>query len=193
LRKLPKFLKRRQEIAAKYDEALADVPGIEPLGLRSDVMPAKHFAKHQTTSYIHSSSDAMRHVYPVESLPNGIRSPFHRGEGHSTGALSSMPSKHAYHLYVVKVDFNALGTDRTVLFNNLREKGIGVNVHYIPVHLHPFYGDKFNTKPGLCPNAETAYEQIISLPMFPGMMDEDVNYVIKSLKKVIRLYRKGAC
>jgi len=85
---------------------------------------------------------------------------------------------HAYHLYVVKIDFKTLGIDRTMLFTILREKGIAVNVHYIPAHLHPFYRDKFNTRPGLCPNAEYAYEQIISLPMFPEMTDEDVEKVI---------------
>ena len=185
LKKLPEFLRRRCEIAAKYDEALADIPGIEPLGLRSDVMPAKHLAKHQTTSDIHSSSDAMRHVYPVESLPNGIRSPFHRGEGHSTGAPRSMPSKHAYHLYVIKVDFKALEIDRTTVFQSLREKGIGVNVHYIPVHLHPFYRKKYHTGLGLCPVAEAGYEQIISLPMFPAMTDPDIETVVDAISTSI--------
>jgi len=93
---------------------------------------------------------------------------------------------HAYHLYVVKIDFKTLGTDRTTLFTNLREKGIAVNVHYIPVHLQPFYRDKFNTRLGLCPNAEAAYEQIISLPMFPGMTDEDVEKVITSVIESIK-------
>ncbi len=146
LQKLPKFLQRRHEIAALYDEALEDIPGIEPLGLRSDVLPAKQFAM----------------PTPNSMLP----------------APSSMPSLHAYHLYVVKIDFKTLGIDRTVFFTNMREKGIVVNVHYIPVHLHPFYRNKFNAGPGLCPVAEAAYEQIISLPMFPGMTDEDVEKVV---------------
>jgi len=60
-----------------------------------------------------------------------------------------------------------------------------VNVHYIPVHLHPFYRKKFHIGPGLCPVAETAYEQIISLPMFPGMTDEDVEKVIEAMKKAV--------
>ncbi len=92
---------------------------------------------------------------------------------------------HAYHLYVVKIDFKTLGITRTALFTNLREKGIAANVHYIPVHLHPFYRDKFNTRPGFCPNAETAYEQIISLPMFPGMADKDVGEVTEKLRNII--------
>ena len=111
------------------------------------------------------------------------------------GAFTSMPEithltvhqtvLHAYHLYVVKIDFKTLGTDRATFFTNLREKGIAVNVHYIPVHLQPFYKDKFHTRPGLCPNAEYAYEQIISIPMFPGMSDEDVESVVRAVQKVI--------
>jgi perosamine synthetase len=88
---------------------------------------------------------------------------------------------HVYHLYVVKVDFEALGIDRTELFQALREKGIGLNVHYIPVHLQPFYMEQFYTGPGLCPVAEAAYEQIISLAMFPEMTDEDVERVITAI------------
>ena len=92
---------------------------------------------------------------------------------------------HAYHLYVVKIDFKSLGIDRTTLFTNLSEKGMGVNVHYIPVHLHSFYREKFHAGLGLCPGAETAYEQIISLHMFPGMTDEDVENVINVMQDVI--------
>ena len=92
---------------------------------------------------------------------------------------------HAYHLYVLKIDFKALGIDKTALFTSLREKGIAINVHYIPVHLHPFYRKKLHTETGLCPVAEAAYEQIISLPMFPGMSDEDVGEVTERLKNVI--------
>jgi perosamine synthetase len=96
-------------------------------------------------------------------------------------------SLHAYHLYVIRVDGNTLSIDRTMLFSKLRENGIGVNVHYIPVHLHPFYKEKFHTGPGLCPIAESAYEQIISLPLFPGMKDTDVDNVINVMQKIIRL------
>ena len=92
---------------------------------------------------------------------------------------------HAYHLYVVRVLFSQLSIDRTALFSKLREKGIGTNVHYIPVHLHPFYQKKFGTKAVLCPIAETAYKEILSLPIFPRMSDEDVDEVIDSLSEII--------
>lgn len=89
---------------------------------------------------------------------------------------------HAYHLYVVKIDFKTLGLDRAGLFTRLRDRGIAINVHYIPVHLHPFYKEKYHTGIMLCPVAESAYEHIISLPMFPSMTDEDVEKVIDGVK-----------
>ena len=101
-------------------------------------------------------------------------------------APCALCSNHAYHLYVVRIDFEALGIDRTELFMKLREKGVGVNVHYIPVYLHPYYRQKFHTGPGLCPVAERAYEQILSLPMFPKMTDDDVERVIETIGKEIK-------
>jgi perosamine synthetase len=73
---------------------------------------------------------------------------------------------------------------RAAIFAGLRKQGIGVNVHYIPIHLHPYYRERFNTGPGLCPIAEKAYEELISLPMYPGMTDADVETVIEAVKNV---------
>lgn len=93
---------------------------------------------------------------------------------------------HAYHLYVVQFDLTELKkTDRTLIFKALRAEGIGVNVHYIPVHLHPYYQNNFGTYVGQCPVAESAYRQIISLPMFPLMNDNDVEDVINAVEKVV--------
>lgn len=93
--------------------------------------------------------------------------------------------QHAYHLYVVRVYKDEVGIDRANFFRELRARGIGVNVHYIPVHMHPYYRSKFGTGPGLCPVAEAAYEQIISLPMYPAMSDNDVQFVIDTVKQII--------
>jgi perosamine synthetase len=83
--------------------------------------------------------------------------------------------EHAYHLYVVKVP------ERNKVFSHLRQSGIGVNVHYIPVHLHPYYRRELGLGPGLCPVAEAAYEQIISLPMFPDLADAELLTVADTL------------
>ena len=82
---------------------------------------------------------------------------------------------HAYHLYVVRI---SEGLDRNKVFRELRANGIGVNLHYIPVHLHPYYVKRFGTGPGLCPVAEKAFNQILSLPIFPSMTDDMVDEVI---------------
>jgi len=89
---------------------------------------------------------------------------------------------HAYHLYVVRL---ADGIDRTRVFQLMREGGIGVNVHYIPVHMHPFYRREFGTDPGTCPVAEAEYEQIISLPMFPALTEDDLATVLAVLRSAI--------
>jgi perosamine synthetase len=93
---------------------------------------------------------------------------------------------HAYHLYVVRLDTGKLRWDRSRIFQALRAEGIGVNVHYIPVHLHPYYRTNFGTGPGLCPVAEAAYQEILSLPIFPRMKDGDVQDVIQAVGKVLK-------
>jgi perosamine synthetase len=90
---------------------------------------------------------------------------------------------HAYHLYVIRLDERY---PRAAVFRALRAEGIGVNVHYIPVYRHPFYQKRFGTGPGLCPVAESAYEHILSLPMFPRMTNDDVDRVIATLIRVLK-------
>ncbi|GAJ06437.1 unnamed protein product, partial [marine sediment metagenome] len=97
---------------------------------------------------------------------------------------------HAYHLYVIRLDLMQLRATRAEVFAALRAEGIGVNVHYIPVHLHPFYRERFATGPGLCPVAEAAYERIVTLPIFPHMSDDDMDDVITTLRKVVEVYQQ---
>ncbi len=97
---------------------------------------------------------------------------------------------HAYHLYVIRFDLTQLTTDRNMLFQALRAEGLGINVHYIPVHMHPYYQQQLSTKIGQCPMAEAAYEQIVSLPIFPLMTDADVQDVITAVAKVVEAYQK---
>ena len=93
--------------------------------------------------------------------------------------------RHAYHLYVVRINQEETAIGRGEIYQALRSQGIGVNVHYIPVHLHPFYQNRFGTCRGLCPIAESAYEQILSLPMYPAMTDEDLMIVINTIRSLI--------
>ena len=91
----------------------------------------------------------------------------------------------AYHLYVVKMNFNKEKT-RTNFFSFMKESGVGVNVHYIPVHLHPFYKDNFRSSIGGCPVAENAYEKILSLPMFPGLTASEQDFVIDKVNQFLK-------
>lgn len=127
LRKLPKWVERRQEIAAAFTKEMASIPGATPLAVRDGV-------------------------------------------------------SHAFHLFVIRL---APELDRAEVFAAMRREGIGVNVHYIPVHLHPYYREQVGTAPGLCPVAETAYDEILSLPIFPRMTDEDVGDVLEALRRVV--------
>ena len=92
---------------------------------------------------------------------------------------------HAYHLYVVRVEFESAGTSRSDVFYQLRQKGIGVNVHYLPVYLHPYYRNKFGTRTGLCPIAESVTRQILSLPIHPEMSEADVESVVRAVRQII--------
>ena len=99
-------------------------------------------------------------------------------------------ASHAYHLYVIHLDLEELRATRPQIFAALRAEGIGVNVHYIPAHLHPFYRERFGTGPGICPVAEAAYERMITLPIFPTMSDNDVADVIAAVRKVLEVYKR---
>jgi perosamine synthetase len=90
----------------------------------------------------------------------------------------------AWHLYPIRLNLEKLTADRAQVFRALRAENIGVNVHYIPVHCHPYYRDRFGYRGGEYPVAEDAYERLISLPMFHGMSDQDVEDVIAAVKKV---------
>ena len=93
----------------------------------------------------------------------------------SIAPLAKRPNvRHAYHLYVVRTP------ERDALFKTLRAAGIGVNVHYVPVYLHPYYRG-LGYKEGLCPAAEAAYTQILTLPLWPGMDAVAVNHVRETI------------
>ena len=129
LGKLAASVVRRQQIAALYDAAFAEVVSVTPLAVREGV-------------------------------------------------------SHAYHLYVVQFDTEALGMSRGEIFDALRAENIGVNVHYVPVHLHPYYRETLGTGPGLCPAAEAAYERMLTLPIFPQMTDGDAEDVVAAVRKI---------
>jgi len=96
----------------------------------------------------------------------------------------------AWHLYPLRFELGLLKVEKAELFRALRNDGLGVNVHYIPVHLHPYYAQHFGFRPGDYPISEAAYAQVISLPIFHGMVDDDVDEVIASVTRVVDRFLK---
>lgn len=128
LKRLPGFQVRREQIAAAYDAALADLP---------------------------------------LTLPPR---PVHAGDLHS------------WHLYVVRLD-EAAGIDRDQLIDSLFADGIGVSVHYIPLHLHPYWRERYDLRPEQFPHSQRAYERMVTLPLYTRMSDADVARVITAVRK----------
>jgi UDP-4-amino-4,6-dideoxy-N-acetyl-beta-L-altrosamine transaminase len=96
----------------------------------------------------------------------------------------------AWHLYPIRLNLQRLTAGRSEIFRALRAENIGVNVHYIPVHYHPYYRERFGYRGGEFPIAEDAYERLISLPMFHRMSDQDVSDVIAAVRKVCAAYSR---
>lgn len=98
-------------------------------------------------------------------------------------------SNSSWHLYVILLDLEKFKVGRKEIFEALKAENIGVNIHYIPVYLHPYY-QQLGYQKGLCPNAEMVYERMITLPLFPMMADHDVDDVVTALEKVLNYYRR---
>lgn len=130
LKKLPKWLQRRRQIASFYDAAFEGMTTLRPLSC-------------------------------------------------------SVQGGHAYHLYVVRLNLKRLEGGQLRVFNGMRGQGVGVNVHYIPVHLHPYYKKNYGTRPGDCPVAEQAYGEILSLPMSAALTDEELGFVSQTLVDIV--------
>jgi UDP-4-amino-4,6-dideoxy-N-acetyl-beta-L-altrosamine transaminase len=127
LRKLDGFLERRDEIARRYQEALADIPS--------------------------------------------IRTPVVRGH-----------VRHAWHLYTVLLE----GIDRDRFYSGMRNRGMGVNVHYIPIYHFAYYRKRFRISPKKFPVAESVFRRIITLPLYPGLTDRELEQVIMATRNQVR-------
>lgn len=95
----------------------------------------------------------------------------------------------SYHLYTLKIDPGELNIDRAEFIELLKENGIGTSVHFIPLHRHPFYQNAFSYGVENFPEAEWFYERIISLPIYPGMSEAEIEYVIQTVKDVCEKHR----
>jgi dTDP-4-amino-4,6-dideoxygalactose transaminase len=96
----------------------------------------------------------------------------------------------SYHLYPIKINPEVLSIDRARFIEELRKRGVGASVHFIPLHRHPFYRNTFSCDAKEFPAAEWVYERLISLPIYPGMSDGEIEYVIDSVTDVSAKYKK---
>lgn len=130
LRKLRRFVRRRAELVARYDNLLAEkAPAVRPIG---------------------------------------------RTPGFAPG----------WHLYVVHIDFGALGRDRAEVMRALHKRGIGTQVHYVPLHQQPYYRARYGEQS--LPGAERYYATALSLPLFPDLKDSEQDHVVAALAEIVR-------
>ncbi|AEV70512.1 UDP-4-amino-4,6-dideoxy-N-acetyl-beta-L-altrosamine transaminase [Acetivibrio clariflavus] len=122
----------------------------------------------------------------------GLRKEYVRRYNEAFGGLDTVDipfqpdfADSAWHLYIIRLKLEKLDCSRKQIFEELQSRNIGVNVHYIPVYYHPYYS-QLGYKKGICPNAEDLYERIITLPLFPKMEEEDVQYIISNVKEVLQ-------
>jgi len=130
LRKIEKFLKRREEIWSIYDEAFKNLPVNTPVHVKPNI-------------------------------------------------------RHARHLYTLILDIKKIKMSRDRLRKALHEENIGTGVHFVSIHLHPYYQKAFSYKRGNFPNAEYISDRTISLPLSPSLSDKDLQDVVSSVKKVL--------
>ena len=96
----------------------------------------------------------------------------------------------AYHLYVVRFVTEQLSASRDRIMELLQERGVGIGVHFRPVHLHPYYRDKYRYEPGAFPVSEYAGERVISLPLYPALTIHEVQHVIGQVRELVQSLRK---
>ncbi|MGF1506832.1 MAG: DegT/DnrJ/EryC1/StrS aminotransferase family protein [Chloroflexi bacterium] len=95
---------------------------------------------------------------------------------------------HAWHLYVLRLNLDELTIDRSRFIEELRARNIGTSVHFIPIHLHPYYREKYGYQPGDYPAAYEAYQGLVSLPLHPGLTDADVDDVTAAVRSVVEQF-----
>ncbi len=134
-------------------------------------------------------------IHQLRKLPimQGIRNKIASRYNESFGVMPELEipaslsyTTHAWHLYPLRVNAEKSAVDRNTLIDMLTERNIGTSVHFIPVHLHPYYRDTFGYKRGDFPVAEREFDKVLSLPLYPSMTDDDVAYVIDAVQSIVR-------
>jgi perosamine synthetase len=111
---------------------------------------------------------------------------FYREELASVEELEVPPPEenriHAWHLFPIRLRLDRLGVDRDAFMEELKKEGVGCSVHWRPLHLHPYYEESFGWTAAHCPSATEVWQRLISLPLFPGMREEERAHVVSRVK-----------
>ena len=163
LRKADRLWQRRTEIAGMYNQAFRDISEFES--------PFNNF------------SDSIRRTDDVVFRTSNV------GLQTIKPVLQPSETKHSWHLYVIRLNLEGLSIDRNRFIEELKGRGIGTSVHFIPLHMHPYYRDMYGYKPEDFPVAYETFKRIISLPIYPKMTDGDVEKVVEAVSSVIRKFK----
>jgi dTDP-4-amino-4,6-dideoxygalactose transaminase len=98
--------------------------------------------------------------------------------------------RHAWHLYTLRLNLERLSIGRDEFIEQLKDRGVGTSVHFIPIPLHPFFAARAKLRQNQCPNALDLYPRLISLPLFPAMTEAQVEYVANAVRQVARKARQ---
>jgi len=98
--------------------------------------------------------------------------------------------QHAWHLYILQLNLERLRISRNEFVELLKQYQIGTSVHFIPLHLHPYYRETFGYRPQDLPQASAAFERIVSLPLYPKMTEAQVQQVISAVREIVRQHRR---
>ena len=93
--------------------------------------------------------------------------------------------EHAWHLYPIRLRLDALRIGRDAVIEELKARGIGTSVHFIPLHMHPYYRSVFGYEPGEFPNASAAFTSLISLPIYPSMTHDGIERVVAEVSDIV--------
>jgi len=96
----------------------------------------------------------------------------------------------SWHLYPLKLNLKALKIDRNRFIEELKKRGIGTSVHFIPLYRFTYYKERLGYTPKEFPNSEWVFERVLSLPIYPGMTEEEIDYVIENVVDIVKTYRR---
>lgn len=164
----PKLMQSKAEGAWVYEQ--------QELGFNyrlTDIQAALGLSQLTRIDEYISQRHCLANIYTDRLMGLPIRLPAHNTDSYS-----------ALHLYPIQLDLDQLTKNRTQIFDSLRSYGIGVNVHYIPIHFQPFYRD-MGFSLGDFPNAETYYSKAITLPLHPRITEEQQEYICNSLREIL--------